>query len=401
MVGRKYYLCALGYYINIGILGVYIPWRLLELTGAATAIGAMLCIRALPGLLIGSLTGKLVDKRDKRKLMVFACLLSVLFMVPFILFPSALMSITSLYAVIAVASISNTVFLAAIRSYLHVMTESQYLGVANGRFEMSIQFGNIIGTMVGGGLTVLASSGLTFGLVSVILASVALQAFRLPSVTSEATGGKTVLKTHTEEPPLLRQVGVLPALLVMLIPMTFLQMFNILLGPISKESMHVTAEGFGYLNAAYSAGAMAMSLVLSSRFHARSFSLLFISGLSVAIFNMLLPLSTTLVSGLVATLLIGATIVWARVIANSFLMKLVAPSQAGRLQAVILNMHYCTVFIAGLAFGYLTDRFGYLPLYFCLSALVTLLMFTGLTVKLLAKRKSPSTILRFSDVGKK
>ncbi|MDN8541817.1 MFS transporter [Erwinia sp. BC051422] len=400
MVNRKYYLCALGYYLNIGILGVYIPWKLLELTGAATAIGAMLCIRALPGLLIGSLTGKLVDRLDKRRMVAFACLLSALFMGLFIIFQSALMNVAGLYAVIAVASLSNTIFLAAIRSYLHVVTQTQNLGMANSRFEMSIQLGNIIGTAAGGALTALASPGLTFGLAGVILTVVAMQAVRLPAALPASTDNDSASK-HCAERSLFRQAGVLPALLVMLIPMTFLQMFNILLGPIGKESMQVTAEGFGYLNAAYSVGAMAMSLALSRRLHARSSFLLFISGLSVALFNMLLPLSDSLGEGIAATLLIGATIVWARVTANALLMRHVTSSQAGRLQAVILNMHYCTVFIAGLAFGYLADKFGYLPLYSGLCALVVLLMFIWLAVTALAKRKSPSTLLSLSDAGKK
>ncbi|WP_162120887.1 MFS transporter [Photorhabdus bodei] len=401
MVDRKYYLCLLGYYINIGILGVYIPWKLLELTGTATAVGAMLCIRALPGLLIGSFTGKIVDRMDKRKLVALSCFISILCLAIFILCQSVLMNATGLYIIIAVGSISNTIFLASIKSYLHVMTENQQcVGVANSKSETSIQLGNIIGTAAGGALTALSSPTLTLGLVSLILAYVAFQVMFLPEEILETVHDEKSGPKVAETGSLLQQPVIFPVLSIMLIPMIFLQMFNILLGPISKEGMHITAEGFGYLNASYSLGAVAMSLALNRLIHTRSSLLLFVSGLSVAIFNMLLPFSTSLVTGVVATMLIGATIVWARVMANAVLMQKVNSSQAGQLQALILNMHYCTVFIAGLLFGYLADKFGYQSVYFSMAMLVVFLMFIGLAVVLFVKKENmASKALKLSDAG--
>lgn len=374
MAGFRYYSAAALYFATVGVLGIYIPWVLLDLTGTAVSVGIMLCVRAIPGLLLSGKAGSAADKLDKRKLIVLACVIKSSALLLFLLFKQALWHVGGFYVLIALISVANTFFLASIRSYLHVTTDKDHLVAANGRFESSTQVGTIVGAGVGGLITAFASIEWAFVLVIGMLLYTAVQSMLLAPEPVKAAAAKTPTQTQQAQYSVLADKALWPGLLVLLVPMLYVQMDNILLAPLSKVHMGLDASGFGFLNAAYSVGAMTIGLVLAKLAFKQHQKWLFNVAIMVAVAHLLLSLSDNFVVGIVACVLVGVSVVWCRINANSVIMQQVDKAYAGKLQALLLRLHYGSIFIVGLVFGWLADMVGYDRVYQYVSLPLLLLL---------------------------
>ncbi|MEJ2044786.1 MAG: MFS transporter [Reinekea sp.] len=374
MTGFRYYSAAALYFATVGVLGIYIPWVLLDLTGTAVSVGIMLCVRAVPGLLLSGKAGGAADRLDKRKLIAMACAIKSSALVLFLLFKQELWNVGGFYALIALISVANTFFLASIRSYLHVTIDKDHLVAANGRFESSTQVGTIAGAGVGGLITAFASIEWAFALVIAMLVYVAVQSLLLNPETVKAAAEKAQSKVMETKYSVLSDKALWPGLMVLLVPMLYVQMDNILLAPLSKVQMGLDASGFGFLNAAYSVGAMTIGLVLAKTAFKQHQKWLFCVAIMVAAAHLLLSVSDNFVVGMVACILVGVSVIWCRINANSVIMQQVDKAYAGKLQALLLRLHYGSIFIVGLVFGWLADMVGYDRVYQYISVSLMLLL---------------------------
>jgi DHA3 family macrolide efflux protein-like MFS transporter len=373
MLGNRFYIGAASYFATVGVLGIYIPWILLDISGTAVSVGIMLCIRSLPGLLLSSFAGRCADKFDKRRLLSLACAIKMVALMLFVLFKIPLWSVQGFYLLIAFISVANTFFLASVKSYLHVMTDKDQLLVANGKFESFTQVGTIVGAGIGGLITAYADIEAAFFVVGAMLLFAGIQAFLLPAQPqSTATGSKA--NSNVENYSLFADKALIPYLLILLVPMLFVQMDNILLAAIAKVNIGLDASGFGFLNAAYSVGAMLIGIILVKKGFNNHKQWLLATGAFVALAHILLALSSDFITAMVACLFIGISVIWARINANSLIMSQVDSAHAGKLQAFLLKLHYSTIFVVGLVFGWLADLIGYDAVYLWVSTLILLLI---------------------------
>jgi Na+/melibiose symporter-like transporter len=182
LVGRRDYrlLLTAGLVSLTGdwILRIGILYHVYALTGSTLASGAMLVASFVPRIVLGSLTGVLADRWDRRRLMVITNLVQAGALLPLLLVRDG-DDLWILYAVVLAISCLEQLFEPAQQSLVPLLVPSDQLVTANALNGQARDVARLIGAALGGvviglgGLTALAlTDAASFVLSAVLLASI-------------------------------------------------------------------------------------------------------------------------------------------------------------------------------------------------------------------------------------
>lgn len=244
------------------------PLLALALTDDARLIAAVSMVSFLPWLLLSLPAGVIIDRYDRRTLMVTVNLTrGLLFAVIALGAASGWMSIWILLAVLAAVGVCEVLFDNAAQAFLPAIVPSPLLPKANGRlFAAEVVTNTFLGLPVGAWLFVVAA-GLPFGINSAtfILAALLVASIRVPPQTIASRQDGSVRSFHEDLVEGLRWLW----------RHRFLRNLAILLGftnlggqvglaifvKFATEEMGVGPSGFGLLLAVMSVGAIVGGLV--------------------------------------------------------------------------------------------------------------------------------------------
>jgi MFS family permease len=164
------------------ILRVALPFYVFQLTGSALSTGLILMANTLPGVLFSSLAGVLVDRWNRRRVLIVACLLQGVLLV--LMFPA--MSVDRLWIIYAIAFVQSLVaqfFGLAENALLPQLVQAEYLSEANSLNALNNNLALLIGPAVGGVLLgVLGLSGvIVIDIVSFVLGALMIGLIRIPT----------------------------------------------------------------------------------------------------------------------------------------------------------------------------------------------------------------------------
>nr|BBH89048.1 hypothetical protein KTC_37990 [Thermosporothrix sp. COM3] len=134
--------------------GIVLPLLVLQLTGLVLSMGLMMLISFLPEILFGTVAGLLVDRLDRRKVLIGCELCSAAAVLP-LLFPQGGAMIWLIYGVYLVQSFSGLFFNPASRAFIPQLVENEQLVAMNSLVSTCEALIRIIGPVVGGALFVL------------------------------------------------------------------------------------------------------------------------------------------------------------------------------------------------------------------------------------------------------
>jgi len=258
-----------GDYIFSVALLVYV----LERTGSATWVAALLILRLIPVLVVGPFAGVLSDRVARRRLMVTTDLLRLLLMLSLLVVVQTDGPVWLVVAVTVVAGVVGTPYMPSyVASLPRVVTERELAG-ANAAVSVVDYLASIVGPAVGA--VIAATAGLAVALTvnaATFVASAVLLLFVRSSLDAPKSedaddaddGGESMVAELTAGAAAVWADPVLRVLVTAVVMATFVFGFEIVyLVFVSQDLLGTGASGVGYLDAAVGVGGVVGALLVS------------------------------------------------------------------------------------------------------------------------------------------
>jgi MFS family permease len=306
--------------IGNGLLGVAASILVYRITGSAMSVGFMLLAAAMPSLFVGLIAGVVVDRFDRKRIMIRAnaiCALAVA-AIP-IMLPRG---IIWLYVLVALSSAVEQFFAPAQASVLPETAPDEQLMAANAMMTISLYGAVTIGAAAGGFIASFSTLTTAFVLdaVSFLLSALCIAWLDVaPLAAREHTGnaGASTLRNLRDGLAFVRKTPVLRSLAVVF-GLTFVDygLTNSLTLPFIKRALHGTDFQFSLVEAVFAVGFVAGSLIMAhiaDRLHAGQW-------IGISILGM---------GGVTVCLALGRQ-VWVVIACSTMIGLLNAPSYLGR-----------------------------------------------------------------------
>jgi MFS family permease len=267
-----------------------------RLTGSALSVGLMLMATAVPALVFGLIAGVVVDRYDRKRIMVAADLLraAVVFTVPFLVN----IHVVWLYVAVMVSASITQFFSPANDSVLPEIATEEELGAANSIMAIA-QFGS---TAVGFALAgLLASSQSIDAVFWIDSATFVFSAFMIslvrvaPLVVEELTTVREMIRNLTFGARFIARTPILRSFILVKTPVVIcFGLQNVLLLPFAITVLHATEFEYGIQEGLTSVGFVVGSLLmarLSDRL--REGQWLVLSWAGMGLFGLLYALQST------------------------------------------------------------------------------------------------------------
>ena len=158
MVKTNIIIFAVGQLVSLIGSSIYtfaISMYILDVTGSSMSFGISFALGILPKIIFAPLSGAIVDRIDKKKIIVGSDLLSGIVLLFLLFNVSSRASVTYIYIVTMVLSIFNTFFSSAMVSSIPYIVEEDDFTKMNSISENIYSLSTIIGTLLGGTLYLL------------------------------------------------------------------------------------------------------------------------------------------------------------------------------------------------------------------------------------------------------
>ena len=377
-------LASVGHFIQ----EVALYWIAYEITGSAMALGILGLCGATPRLMLGALGGVLVDRYDRKRLLVVIEFLSAL---PVLIF----LALYSFHALLFWHLLALEILFGSIRavnpsasqSILADLVPREHLMNAVSLYTIGFNFARIVGPSLGGVLILWIGVGGCYWVfaASLIVAAIGLLLIRLKDERA-ANPDQDFLREFKEgfqyvwnSPLILSSIVAAYTFSVLIVTyQRFLPVF-------AKEVLDVGPEGLGLLMAAPGVGAIASLTFLASMGERwNKGMLLWITTTITPIFLILFCASPLFWLSVVLLALVGAGQVSFRTISR-VIIQIEAPRDLlGRVMSVF-NMDQGMRSVGSIVMGAFATIFG-ASLGIALTAAVSLMITTTLFYRLLGKR---------------
>ncbi|MDA8436720.1 MAG: MFS transporter [Actinomycetales bacterium] len=315
---------------------VALAWLVLQLTGSATWLGLAIALQTLPILLLGPYAGVLVDRVDKRRLLVGtqsaaavqALLLGVLTVREDITMAWVLLLSLALGLV-------NTMDNPARQAFVREMVPERLVRNAVTLNSVVVNASRAVGPAVAGVLIATLGVGVCFlvnavSFAAVIVAYLAMDATALrPSTPTPRAPGQ--LRQGLAYVRRTRDLFV--PLLMMALVGTLTYEFQVSLPALVTDTFGAGATTLGWVFSAMGIGAVVGGLVSASR-HATGIRPMVASSTAFGAATALTALAPTVPFALAALLLVGAASVWFLSVGNATLQVTSRPQMRGRVMAL-------------------------------------------------------------------
>jgi MFS family permease len=271
--------------IGNGLLGVAASILVYRVTGSAMSVGFVLLAAAMPSLFVGLIAGVVVDRFDRKRIMIWAnviCALAVA-AIP-IMLPRG---IIWLYVLVALSSAVEQFFAPAQASVLPETAPDEQLMSANAMMTISLYGAVTIGAAAGGLIASLSTLTTAFVLdaVSFVLSALCIAWLQVAPLASGEHGGGSALDNLRAGLAFVRGTPVLRSLVVVF-GLTFVDygLTNSLMLPFIKRALSGTDFQYSLVEALFAVGFVAGSLIMASvadRLHAGQWIGISILGMGV------------------------------------------------------------------------------------------------------------------------
>ena len=377
-------LASLGHFVQ----EVALYWIAYEITGSPMALGILGLCGAAPRLLLGALGGVLVDRYDRKRLLILIQFFSVLPVLLFlILYTSGALEFWHLLAVEVLFGSIRAVNPSASQSILGELVPREHLMNAVSLYTIGFNFARIVGPSLGGVLILwigVRGCYVVF-LISLIFSGVGLMLIRLKDQRAANPEQDFVREFKQGFQYVWSSPLIMSSIVAAYTFSIFIVTYQRFLPVFAKEIFAVGPEGLGLLMAAPGIGAIASLTFLASvgeRWN-RAW-LLWITTTVTPIFLILFCLSPVFWISVVLLGLVGAGQVSFRTISRVIIQVEAPRDLLGRVMSVF-NMDQGMRSLGSVVLGAFATIFG-ASLGLALTAGVSLIVTTTLFYRLLGKR---------------
>jgi MFS family permease len=339
---------------------VALAWVVLQLTDSATWLGLAIALQSLPILLFSPYAGLLVDRMDKKRLLIgtqFAAAAQALAL-------GMLMvtgSVTLMWVLVLsmVLGMINAIENPARQAFVREMVPLDLVRNAVSLNSVLVNVARAVGPAVAGVL--IATTGLAACFfINAATFSVAILAFALMN-RSELTPTVPVARGPGQLRDGLRYVRSDPHLLVPLVMMaivgTLTYEFQVSLPALATKTFGGGAASIGMLTAAMGSGAVIGGLLSASR-HTSGIRTMVLAAVAFGAAVFLVVLSPTLIIATAALIPVGAASIWFLSTANTTLQVNADPQMRGRVMALWAVAFIGTTPVGGPIIGLIAQTAG-------------------------------------------
>ncbi len=354
--------------IGSGMNSAAVIWYILQATHSEVSLGALIALQTLPSLLLLPFTGVIIDREDRRHLMLWldGARGAIIFLVALLVL-SHHVRLWHVYAMNILVAIGFWMFFPTVNALIQELTPDDKMLDSNSLLLAALQ---------GGWLMAGALVGFVYnriGLGGVLLIDCASYLVSMTCVFMVRRGRVTVSRPQSEASELATILGPVARYVhelregyqyvgknrrVLLIGMAWalfvaaMMTQGVLSAPLSERILHGGAVGYGWLNAGWAVGAF-ISVFYASRFIRRNGvnrSVMLTMGL-IAMSLFVLPISHWLALAVTIYFVMGSCRGTGGIALSSEMMELVPRHFMGRVQNtfsfVASALQICTALLAG------------------------------------------------------
>jgi len=355
---RLLFFATLASGIGTWLAAIALTINVYDLTGSASWVSALLIADFLPTVAIGLFLGSLVDRLERKRLMIAADLmrLAVFAALPFTSSPTAIVVLAG------ITGVANGFFRPAVYAGLPNLVDDADLSYGTSLFQTADNVTWGIGPLIGGALVAISGphlaywvNAVTFGISALLLSQIPKRALQSAQALSRGhfhdleAGFRAVLRS--------------PALLAVLVAWS-LAMFgnaavNVSEVVLATVTFSAGAFGFGFMAAAGGVGLTAGSLGAAGPVERFRMSVVYAAGLGVMAVGVLgAALSPNVWVASVFVLVMG-TGNGVSGVCNALLVQRAAPDLVrGRVFTLIMSINYVFLGIGMVVAGPLTNVHG-------------------------------------------
>ncbi|GCE78357.1 MFS transporter [Cellulomonas biazotea] len=365
-----------------------LAWLVLSLSGRAVDLGLVTTAAMLPILVGAAPAGALVDRFDRRRLLLVTQVL--LLSIGVLLAVLTATGVVEVWMVLVVAFVSGTVAAVdgpARQVFVLDLVGPERLASAVSLYEVVMNAARVIGPSVGGVLLALVGPAACFAF------NASTYLLPLGVLVALRAGGTRQVRHAPGTPTVSFRAGmayafrhpVIRACLLLAAASTMIFNQGVLVPVLATDALGLPPQGFGALMAAFGLGALPGAIAAAGGGEAPSGRL--VAALSFATGVAILPLGLApgFAVALVAAAVLGFVSIWFVAAANTLVQLTSAPHLRGRVMGAWTAALPGSGLVTALALGAITDEWGVRAAYVALAAMFLLAAAVGAPA-LLARR---------------
>ena len=361
---RTFLLLFLGNTISLigfGFNLVGVSWLVLEVTGSELALGKLMAMATVPGVVLALFAGIIIDKVNRKWLLVVLDLFRMVVVGTFvILLVQDRFSMNALFITVLLMGTGSSLFWPTAQAFVQELVSAKDYFHANALLSASYQAGSILGAGIGGVVvhfygvpTALAFNALTH-LISALLISAApfrrqVVHHEVESIWQSVSKGFIYFK---------EKVGVLIlGLTTILADVAIWGALSVLTITISKEVFLAGSLGYGLMEGFYGVGALISTVAVGymTRFLGRGRALL-LCYVVAGVMCLLAPIAISIYLAGVAYFFMGLHNNAARICIRTIFMEQIPNKIMGRVQTILGVYTRLLVVASALSAGWITEN---------------------------------------------
>jgi len=361
---RTFLLLFLGNTISLigfGFNLVGISWLVLEVTGSELALGKIMAMATVPGVVLALFAGIIIDKVNRKWLLVVLDLFRMVVVGTFvILLVQDRFSMNALFITVLLMGTGSSLFWPTAQAFVQELVSVKDYFHANALLSASYQAGSILGAGIGGVVvhfygvpTALAFNALTH-LISALLISAApftrqVVHHEVESMWQSVSKGFIYFK---------EKVGVLIlGFTTILADVAIWGALSVLTITISKEVFLAGSLGYGLMEGFYGVGALISTVAVGymTRFLGRGRALL-LCYVVAGVMCLLAPIAISIYLAGVAYFFMGLHNNAARICIRTIFMEQIPNKIMGRVQTILGVYTRLLVVASALSAGWITEN---------------------------------------------
>ena len=361
---RTFLLLFLGNTISLigfGFNLVGVSWLVLEVTGSELALGKIMAMATVPGVILALFAGIIIDKVNRKWLLVVLDLFRMVVVGTFvILLVQDRLSMNALFITVLLMGTGSSLFWPTAQAFVQELVSAKDYFHANALLSASYQAGSILGAGIGGVVvhfygvpTALAFNALTH-LISALLISAApftrqVVHHEVESIWQSVSKGFIYFK---------EKVGVLIlGFTTILADVAIWGALSVLTITISKEVFLAGSLGYGLMEGFYGVGALISTVAVGymTRFLGRGRALL-LCYVVAGVMCLLAPIAISIYLAGVAYFFMGLHNNAARICIRTIFMEQIPNKIMGRVQTILGVYTRLLVVASALSAGWITEN---------------------------------------------
>ena len=347
--------------IGFGFNLIGFSWLVLEETGSEILLGQIMAAATLPGLLISLFTGVIIDKMNRKWLLVILNILRMIIIGSFVfILIKNEFSMTSLFCTVFLMGIGSSLFWPTATAFVQELVSDDEYFNANALLSASYQVGSILGAGIGGLVVHYHGVSTAFSVSAIAYFVSALFIVSAPFMyTKKYRKSEKILQSVFRGFLFLKEEkGLLVfGLTSILADVAIWGSLSILTISISKIIYNAGSWGYGLMDGFYGVGAL-LSTIVSGYFITRTKkqNYLLICFFTAGIMCLFVPVLPSLWLASIAYLIMGLTNNSARIVSRTVFMEMVSNKIMGRVQTILGLYTRVMVIFSSLIAGYMVEK---------------------------------------------